>query len=344
MNFTFPEDKVIHWGSIKNFSGEFIDFSSYSMIDILKPKDNLISINKTEYFFTYLDDSGKNKGGNSIILKLYERDNIDESNIQYDEPDKILKISKFQKAKNPQRKKKSEKRFENEIRALEECQEEEFQNVINIYESGTCKILNPKTNKYNEYLFYTMEYASEDLKSFIEKNFETLSIEEKVKFCLSLSRGIEELRLLGYYHRDIKPDNIFMVGGEWKVGDLGLLDHQDGSYSIDDKGEPIGPRGWMSPESMNKYLCEKHSFPYNFDCKIDHQSDIFQLGKVFWYIFQHNAPIGYFLTKDFNLNNNQVFSIIKKMLSHSKVKRFKKISQVINLLKPIEMNLLINTA
>jgi serine/threonine protein kinase len=345
MNFTFPENKVIYQGRMMNISGKPQIYSSYSMIDILKPEENIISIDKIEYFFTYLDnDTGRNKGGNSIILKLYERDNIDESNIEYDEPDRILKISKAKKAISQKRRTKSEKRFENEIKALKECKKKKFQNVINIYEDGTCKILNPHNGKYIEYLFYTMEYASEDLKNFIEKNFKILSIEEKVKYCLSLSRGIEELRELGYYHRDIKPDNIFMVDGMWKVGDLGLLDHQDKFYSIDDLGEPIGPRGWMSPESMNKYLCEKHSYPYNSDFKIDHQSDIFQLGKVFWYIFQHNAPIGCFVSKDFRIKNNQIFSILKKMLNHSKTRRYKKISQVINLLKPVEDKLLKSSA
>jgi serine/threonine protein kinase len=110
--------------------------------------------------------------------------------------------------------------------------------------------------------------------------------------------------------------------------------------SQDEEAEPIGPRGWMSPESMNKYLTEGKGFEHSFPCKIDHQSDIFQLGKVFWYIFQHNAPIGSVKESDFKIRNSKVYSIIKTMLNHSKSKRYKTIDEVIKLLKAEETKLL----
>src|SRR5215213_8306322 len=98
MNFTFPDNKTIQYNSIRNFSrnadGEII----FSDIDIQNPLDNILEINGVDYCFTYLGGATPgNKGGNSILLNLYEAQSIDPENIEYDEPDMVLKISKSKK-------------------------------------------------------------------------------------------------------------------------------------------------------------------------------------------------------------------------------------------------------
>ena len=341
MNFAFPDNKVVHNGMIKNVSNingrhEFIP------VDIMNPIDNIISIDNTDYCFTYLnEDGGRNKGGNSIILRLYNIQNIDTENVEYDLPDLIIKILKFPKASKEEFQYPSEKRFIKEIDALRDCKSKKFQNIINIYHSGDCTIQNTYNLRSKAYMYYTMEYAKYDLRSYIEENFNTISFEEKLDLCLSLAHGINELQSLGYYHRDIKPDNIFMTeDGTWKIGDLGLVDDRNSDFHIDKKGEFIGPRGWISPEAMNKFLCEEHSFPFDHNCTINHQSDIFQLGKVFWYIFQHNAPIGCFRQSDFKIKNNFVYPVIRTMLNYSKERRYKEINEVIRLLRPLQTKLL----
>jgi serine/threonine protein kinase len=336
MDFTFPKDKVLQNGTLKNYiikNGKEI----YSLIDTLQPANNQIQINGLDYFFTYLDENGKNKGGNSIILKLYETQNIDLDEITYDNPDLVMKILKTKKLL---RATKPEKRFTKEIKALYECKESKFPNVISIFQNGICKIFNPGLGVFEEYLYYTMEYAPYDLKKYIETNHKKLTVENKLNLCLSIAQGLSELYSLNYYHRDIKPDNIFICGNVWKIGDLGLLGERNDPNEIDIEAEWIGPRGWMSPESMNKFLTEGKKFIQSFPCNIDHQSDIFQLGKVFWYIFQHNAPIGTVKESDFLIKNSQIYSIIKTMLNHSKTKRYKSIDEVIKLLKIEEKKLL----
>lgn len=340
MNFSFPINKAVFQDRIVNFESQSDGYIRYTPIDILNPKDNVIQINKVDYVFTYINSEGTNKGGNSIILKLFESQSIDETNPIYDEPDLVLKILKTVKSTNPNRKKNIEKRFEREVSALLECQARRFQNVINIETYGTCKIHNPSKNKDEEFHYYAMEYADDDLRGFVEKNYSTLTIESKVQLCLSLCRGLLELDSLQFYHRDIKPDNIFIVGNDWKIGDLGLLGKRDEDLAIDETGLAIGPRGWMSPEAMNKYLCEGQGFQGKFNCSINHQSDIFQLGKVFWYIFQHNAPIGAIKLADFKVGHNRIYPIIRTMLNHSHERRYKRIEEVIKLLKPVETELL----
>lgn len=337
MNFTFPEDKVLQFGTLRQYS-KVTDEETFDLIDIFSPKNNQIQINGVDYFFTYLDQSGSNKGGNSVILKLYIAQKINASEPVYGDPDSILKIHKFKKKKYSD---KSQKRFEREIQALYMCKEKNFENVILIEQSGECNIFNHKKKEFDKYQYYTMEFAPFDLKGYIEKCHLNLTIDDKLNLCIELSKGLKELRVLGLYHRDIKPDNIFMNSmGVLKIGDLGLIDDRNINFSLDKIAEPIGPRGWMTPESMNKYLTEGKGFNFNYQCDIDHQSDIFQLGKVFWYIFQHNAPIGIIDENDFNFKSGQLYPIIKTMLNHSKSERYKDIDEVIQLLKLEENKLL----
>lgn len=338
MNFTFPKDKVLYNGTIRQHLIKNNDKDSFDLIDIHSPTSNLIQIDNTDYYFTYLNSDGNNKGGNSIILKLYEAQSIEIDEPVYNDPDLILKIHK---SKNKIVANRSQQRFIKEIEALYKCKEKIFENIIIIEHSGKCKIFDNRSNKYDEYLYYTMEYAQYDLKNFIELNHNNITIDQKISLCIDLAKGLKELKLLDLYHRDIKPDNIFMNSdANWKIGDLGLINDRDNNFQLDKIADNIGPKGWMSPESMNKYLTEGKGFNHKYHCEIDHQSDIFQLGKVFWYIFQHNAPIGAIKENDFLVKKGQIYPIIKTMLNHSKSKRYKDIDEVIKLLKIEENKLL----
>jgi len=339
ITFAFPDNQTIHSGSVKKFIRHDNGRIDYSPIDQLSPTENIINIDHIDYYFTYLNpEITGNKGGNSIILKLFDAQQFDIDEVQYDEPDLILKILKFPKRKIEN---KTSKRFNKEIEALFACKKAKFQNVIDIFHSGQCKIFNPSKKRFEDFYYYTMEYAKYDLKDYIEKKHNEINIEEKVGLCISIAEGLKELYSLGYYHRDLKPDNIFLTeDDQWKIGDLGLLDERDKKHEIDDVAEAIGPRGWMSPESMNKYLCGGKGFRYHHYCKINHQSDIFQLGKVFWYILQHNAPVGVIKEADFLIKNSNLYTILRTMLNHSISRRYKNIDEVIKLLKPLESKLL----
>jgi serine/threonine protein kinase len=329
MNFNFPHFITVH------------SFNGIKNINYSNPSLNLITINKTDYIFKKLSVDG-NKGANSIILKIYSQiqissiddyDKLDDIN-----PDKIIKIlnKSFKKTNKSPRYYAAHKRFLNEVKALNICKENKSLNVIDIYESGECKI------NHKLYLYYTMEAADSDLKDFIENKHGNLGYEDKLKLCIELLEGLKELDSNNYYHRDIKPDNIFIVKDKWKIGDLGLVDGRELEYRIPETSKFIGPRGWISPEVMNKYLTEEKEFKNNFDCIIDTQSDIFQMGKLFWYIFQHNAPIGTVKYNDFDKEYKEVYPILKTMINYSKKKRFNTIDEIIVLFKKIQYNLLVN--
>lgn len=141
---------------------------------------------------------------------------------------------------------------------------------------------------------------------------------------MDILEGIKELHRYKIYHRDIKPDNILFVNKTWKIGDLGLIDYRNSDFQIEEDGDKIGPIGWLSPEATNKFLVEGNSKknPYDFDCELDEYSDIFQLGKLFWYIFQGNIPLGQIRREDFKIKDKTIYDILIKMLMHSKDKRF----------------------
>lgn len=312
----------------------FIDKFNFWNIDIDNPYRNIIQIAGIDYIISYLNDkTRKNKGGNSNIFTLHLAQEFEEKG--YEDPVSVLKITKIPLGRRS--KPKLIERFENEVKALYDCNNKDVENIIKIYNSGYCQVQKQigKETLVLEFPFYTMEYSENDLKQYIESN--KLDLYDSISLCIDIANGLKELKGLGYYHRDLKPDNIFMLPDGWKIGDLGLIDNQNSDFNIDNLNELIGPRGWYCPEAMNKYLTEEKGFVHKFDCKIDHQSDIFQLGEIFWYILQGNVPVGCVKPADFKIKNIKLYAIIRTMLNHSKKKRYEKIEEVIRLLNPIHL-------
>ncbi|GAB2769883.1 hypothetical protein GCM10027275_10520 [Rhabdobacter roseus] len=278
--------------------------------------ENFIEHEGGVYFLHYLNEKYKNsKGGNSSVFTLSPAD----------EPQKkfVIKICNYHR---PSRNAhahiiRRHGRFIEEIKVLRELKEKGRENIVSILFDGSIRI------DGRDFPYYVMEKADCDLKEYMFANSE-IDNQEKVKFCVNIFQALSDLHKEGYYHRDIKPDNIFLffIGDTekekaiWKIGDLGLAAHRDKDY--DDLGEKIGPFGWLSPEAMNKFLTEEANI--GFDCRIDDKSDIFQLGKLFWFIFQRNVPIGQLELDDFLVSINHkeiIFELLKEMLRYSKVRR-----------------------
>ncbi len=264
---------------------------------------------KGDFRLEYLsEDSMGNKGGNSAIFKLISTE--EESQIFII---KFLKypLNKYHAGIN--------ERFQGEIDALNKAKEEGFEHVIQIHDEGIYK-----HDKNNKYRFYIMEKADEDLGDFILKKENQLTVSQKIALCHDIIKGINELHSIDIYHRDIKPDNIFLVYEDgnpvWKIGDLGLMSKRGQDLSFE-RGKKIGPANWLSPEAMNNALCGKTVWASQFDTSIDKKSDVFQLGSVIWFVFNHNAPVGQVTIDDFHIKEYVIFSLIFTMLRHKKRNR-----------------------
>lgn len=320
-----------------NFSQKIIIDSGKNLkIDLENYLENIFSLDNVDFVPYYLDNQFPgNRGGNSYVLKLVKAQEYNEDDGYPETPDMVIKICKFWKGKKNEHDRSQ--LFEREILALLSCRENKLKNITNIIDFGIVNIKS-QDGAIRNYRFYTMPYAKFDLYSFLEKN--RLSYIEKVELCLELCSSLKQLWSLQLYHRDIKPDNILFTENEWIMADLGLFKHRDDDMEISKKFNWIGPRGWMSPEAMNRYLSEGMPWSHLFDNKIDHQSDIFQLGKVFWYIFQGNSPEGGVRRNDFFWKDERVYQIVRTMINHSKRSRYEEIENVIKDLKLVYHNLI----
>jgi serine/threonine protein kinase len=269
---------------------------------------NTVRYDNVDYVLSPLSEAhDRSKGGNSNVFKLTDPQSEDVL---------IIKFSKYDinNPTYPVNNIKRITRFGREIEALNIARDNSFQNVIQYYFDDYKEIGKRKFH------FYVMEKADYDLTNYLDTN--NISEQQRFLLCIQILNGIKELHSKNIYHRDIKPDNILFVNKVWKIGDLGLVENRNSDFEIKEVGERIGPIGWLSPEATNKYLNEGEGKlnKFAFDCTIDEHSDIFQLGKLFWYIFQGNIPIGQIKKSDFKLKDKEIFDILHTMLNHSKTR------------------------
>lgn len=270
---------------------------------------NIISYARVYYKIEYLDPKSKNtKGGNSFVFKLIDPNNQKEF---------VIKFLKFPSNSKKPFDIKQNIRFENEINALHEANSNQFENVISILFDGV------KYISGFEFRYYVMQKANYDLNTYLQN--ETIPINQKILLSYEILKGINQLHSIDLYHRDIKPDNIFIFiendKFKYKVGDLGLSVKGNRDLTKFEFREKIGPYGWLSPEVTNKVLCEGTDLENIYDCKIDKKSDVFQLGKLIWFIFQGNIPIGQIRYSDFAIGNKSIYRLILNMIQYKKDRR-----------------------
>ncbi|WP_417859764.1 protein kinase family protein [Winogradskyella sediminis] len=290
------------------------------------PYENYIYLDgEGEFELLELEPGKKNKGASSNIFIL--KDPSDEV------IDQVIKICKTPLSHTKPKSKKKIKRFRREIKAFELVQRKRINGVIEYFGSGETEI------DGHRFLYIILEKADYDLAKFLSKNNFDFTNGQRVNFCSNIVQNFEQLHKIGIYHRDIKHDNIFCVSGEFKIGDLGLVEFRDKDFSIDYNDEKIGPIGWLSPEATNKML-SNNSCNHSYDCKIDAKSDIFQLGKLFWYIFQGNLPIGNLTITDSRFEDEEVYNILFSMLQHCKENR-PSLENIETNLKPIKTRMIV---
>ncbi len=125
-------------------------------------------------------------------------------------------------------------------------------------------------------LFLVMEFVNgETLKALASK--EILPLPKVLDIIMQTAEGLAAAHEQGIVHRDIKADNIMITPkGQVKIMDFGLAQFK-GAVHLTLEGSTVGTAAYMSPEQARGE-------------EIDHRSDIFSLGVVFYELLTGHLP------------------------------------------------------
>jgi serine/threonine protein kinase len=108
-------------------------------------------------------------------------------------------------------------------------------------------------------------------------------LETVVAALAAIARSLARLAALGVAHRDIKPDNLYELDGQWLVGDFGLVALPEES-NLTDANRPLGPT-YYRPYEMT--INPKDADPF--------AADVYAFGKTLWVLAtgQNYPPQGH---------------------------------------------------
>ena len=135
--------------------------------------------------------------------------------------------------------------------------------------------------------YMVMEYLEgEDLSQILQREG-PLEIKRAVDLVIQSCEAIDEVHRQGIIHRDIKPDNLFVIklkdGSEWiKLLDFGVAKFNPNSpkkgYSLTKFGHTLGTPDYMAPEQAMGTV------------PIDYRVDIYSLGVVTYQLLAGQMP------------------------------------------------------
>jgi serine/threonine protein kinase len=152
-------------------------------------------------------------------------------------------------------------RFAREARSISRLR---HPNIVTIFEYGD----------HNGHPFIVMEYISgESMAEMIARRVE-MTVARKLQMIEELCAGMAYAHRAKIVHRDIKPANIMLdeESGLVKILDFGIA--RDLDSSLTRFTQVVGTPSYMSPEQANGQ-------------PLDHRSDIFSIGSVFYELLGH---------------------------------------------------------
>jgi serine/threonine protein kinase len=210
-------------------------------------------------------------GGNGVVFRASEI--VDGKPTEHTRAVKVLKQINAARAD----------RFSNEVRVLRELSSP----YISAYSASGDVTVTPQLGAEGgarTVPWVAMQLCGANMRQHVEENG-PLKVHQLKSITYGLCSAVEHLHSKGFIHRDIKPDNFV-----WRTAahtapmmiDFGIAKRQGEDVS----GRPmdtftrvtefVGPVFFSSPELI-EYAKDK-SHP------VDWRSDIFQLGKVLWYL------------------------------------------------------------
>jgi len=148
-------------------------------------------------------------------------------------------------------------RFIREVRLAARLQ---HPNIVPILDSG---VLHPAEGA--PLPWYAMAYLEgESLRARLERE-EQLPVEEALRITAAVGEALQAAHHQGIVHRDIKPDNIFLSGGQVYVIDFGIAKAlvETGGEQLTSTGLAIGTPAYMSPEQASAGRVDARSDQYS---------------------------------------------------------------------------------
>ncbi len=105
-----------------------------------------------------------------------------------------------------------------------------------------------------------------------------ISEDDAITFISDIAQGLQYAHSNGFVHRDVKPGNMLFRGnGDCVLGDFGIAKAVDSNTGATKLGTSIGTPHYMSPEQAKGE-------------KVDHRTDLYSLGVVFYEILVGKLP------------------------------------------------------
>jgi len=204
--------------------------------------------------WTLIGDKAVGTGGNGVVWRCKKSGDIiaaikffNREDIRRRFPDKPDEVDK------------REKRFHDETVFL--TREARRPGILPLIDSH---LMYPSSSK-NDVLWFVMPWAGPFPKLSGVNNLHELVCKFQI-----IATTLAELHAEGKWHRDIHPDNLFLLNGNPVIGDFGLVDYLN-KESLTGQDERIGNRNYVAPE-LREYA--EHA-PAD-------RADVYSLAKCFW--------------------------------------------------------------
>ena len=145
-------------------------------------------------------------------------------------------------------------------------------------------------------LWYPMEFLEGTLLSQHPKYKEKFPPEQAVKLMLQLTEALGLAQGLGVGHRDLNPDNIFIVRRDEhdefiKLIDFGIARNLYHRRKLFDTGENLGlgHLHYLSPEQIG-YSAKDGCYKKGTSQKLDHRADLYSLGCIMFHMLCGYPP------------------------------------------------------
>ena len=154
------------------------------------------------------------------------------------------------------------------FREAQACARLNHPNIITVYDMGD----------EDGSLYIVMEFLEgEELRQLIAQR-RNVPLEDKLAMMIEVCDGLDYAHKRGIVHRDIKPGNIFVMrNGHVKMLDFGIARISSAADGLTRTEVVMGTLRYMSPEQARG--------------RVDHRSDIFSVGAVFYELLVYAARV-----------------------------------------------------